>query len=459
MSQQFEEDELYQKREKIQARTISGFFQRIRVVTIILGFFFFLIGPWLQWGDRQALLFDLPQRKFYIFGLTFWPQDFILLSWLLIILAFSIFFITNLIGRVFCGYLCPQTVWTRLFMWVERLTEGSRLQRLKLDKAPLSFSKFLKRTSKYFLWFVISAITSVTFIAYFTPVHSLLTRLFIFQLGPVESFWIVFFTLATYINAGWMREQICIYVCPYARFQSVMFDENTLTVTYDPVRGEPHGSRKIGIKPRSLGLGDCINCSLCVQVCPTGIDIREGLQIACIGCACCIDACDSIMDKMHYERGLIRYATEEGIKRKPTHLFRLRMVANAIVLAVMVTAFSYVIATRIPLTVNVIHDRNRLFREVSGGYIENPYVLKIGNMSQKEQRYMINAYGMSGLQYRGNQEITVSPGEVLTIPVSLRVNAELIKEQNTKIFFTISNVDAQEVSVTRESRFIAPADE
>ena len=314
-----------QQGDRVYTRAVEGLFQRIRLYLawpLLLGFF---LLPWLNWGERQAVLFDLPARKFYIFGITFWPQDFPLLAWGLMIAAFALLAVTVFAGRVWCGYTCPQTVWTQIFMWVERLTEGSRNQRIKLDKRALSVDKTVRKATKHSLWLLISLATGLAFIGYFSPVRSLVPEVFSAQSSLMEYAWVVFFTLATYINAGWMREYVCLHVCPYARFQSVMFDSDTLIVSYDEARGEPRGARKHGVDPAEAGLGDCIGCQLCVQVCPTGIDIRNGLQYECIACALCIDACDGVMDEMGYQPGLIRYTTENSLAGKPTHIMRPRL--------------------------------------------------------------------------------------------------------------------------------------
>src|SRR3990167_1174475 len=268
--------DLYKKREHIYQRHISGFFQTLRIATIWVTLGAYFILPWFTWDGRQGILFDLPERKFYILWFTFWPQDFLYLSWLLIIAAFALFFFTVLAGRVWCGYTCPQTVWTTFFMWIEFITEGDRSQRIKLDAQPWSATKGLKKFSKHFLWLALSFWTAFTFVGYFAPVRELWSDIYHFNASAWAWFWLFFFTIATYTNAGWLREQVCLYMCPYARFQSVMFDRDTLVVTYDKNRGEPRGSRKKDADFKAEGLGSCINCQMCVQVCPTGIDIQIG---------------------------------------------------------------------------------------------------------------------------------------------------------------------------------------
>ncbi|HET8710595.1 MAG TPA: cytochrome c oxidase accessory protein CcoG, partial [Spongiibacteraceae bacterium] len=341
--------DLYQRREKIYTRKIEGFFQRLRLYTgwpLLIGYF---LVPWLNWGDRPAVLFDLPARKFYIFGFTFWPQDFPMLAWLLIIAAWSLFAVTVWLGRVWCGYTCPQTVWTAIFMWAEQVAEGSRNQRIKLDKSPWTLNKIARKVLKHGMWIGFAFLTGLTFIGYFSPIRQLVPNTFTLNASLMEGAWIIFFTCATYINAGWMREQVCLYMCPYARFQSVMFDRDTLIVSYDKARGEPRGARKKEVDPKAVGLGECIDCSICVQVCPTGIDIRDGLQYQCISCALCIDGCNSVMDKMGYPRGLIRYTTENLLEGKKYHWLRPRLLGYGIGVVVMFSLFIYTLSTRIPL--------------------------------------------------------------------------------------------------------------
>ncbi|MDH3953594.1 MAG: cytochrome c oxidase accessory protein CcoG, partial [Gammaproteobacteria bacterium] len=301
---------MYASAEKIYPREMKGRWDSLSKLATITLLGLFYVVPWLTWDDRQAVLFDLPARKFYLVGLTLWPQDFPYLAMLLIIAALSLFFFTALLGRVWCGFACPQTVWTEAFIWMEQWTEGTRSQRMKLDKAPWSWNKLRRKGSKQFLWVTFSLWTGFTFVGFFVPVRELGPELLSFSAGGWASFWTFFYGFATYGNAGYMREQVCKYMCPYARFQSAMFDKDTLIISYDEKRGEPRGSRKRAADPEALGLGHCIDCTLCVQVCPTGIDIREGLQYECIACAACIDACDSVMDKMNYPRGLVRYSTE-----------------------------------------------------------------------------------------------------------------------------------------------------
>ncbi|MBD3875769.1 cytochrome c oxidase accessory protein CcoG [Pseudomonas kunmingensis] len=448
--------DLYAAREKIYTRAFSGLFRNLRRVGGAVLFILFFGTVWLNWNGRQAVWWDLPERKFHIFGATFWPQDFMLLSWLLIICAFGLFFITVFAGRVWCGYTCPQSVFTWVFMWAEKITEGDRNQRMKLDKAPMSANKFLRKLAKHAIWLAVGILVAITFVGYFTPIRELVPDLLTLNVNGWSAFWIGFFTLATYGSAGYLREQVCIYMCPYARFQSVMFDKDTLIVSYDPRRGEKRGPRKKDADYKAMGLGDCIDCTMCVQVCPTGIDIRDGLQIECIGCAACIDACDAIMDKMNYPRGLISYTTEHNLSGQKTHLLRPRLIGYAVALLAMMGLFSYAVYDRPLVKLDVLKDRV-LYRENEQGNIENVYTLKVMNKAQQEQTFVIEATGLDGLVYEGRSEIRAEGGELVTIPVELSIAAEKLPSSTNEIVFHIRSVDDDSINDDADSRFIGPS--
>lgn len=450
-----EADPLTRRREKIYTRKIEGFFQRIRLYSgwpLLLGFF---LAPWLTWNGHQAIWFNLPERKFYIMGLTFWPQDFPLLAWLLIIAAFALFAVTVWAGRIWCGYTCPQTVWTAIFMWAEQLAEGSRSQRMKLDQQPMNAEKALRKGAKHLMWIGFSFLTGFTFVAYFAGAPDLARDFGTLNLSFWEIAWVNFFTMATYINAGWLRESVCMFICPYARFQSVMFDKDTLVVSYDKKRGDPRGARKRGA-PKPEGKGDCIDCELCVQVCPVGIDIRNGLQYQCINCALCIDACNSVMDKVGYERGLIRYATEHELEGQPVKRLRPRLVGYAFAVLAMFSLFGYTLLTRIPLNVDVIKDRG-LYRETNDGWIENVYTVKIMNKDQSAHVYTLEVKGIDGLRFDSRKgELKVESGEVLELPVRVAAPPDKIADTESTITITVSTQGNVEQAVTKENRFIAP---
>jgi cytochrome c oxidase accessory protein FixG len=448
---------LYAKTEKIYPREVHGLFARLRVLGVLglLGIYY--VMPWLQWDGQQALLLDLPARKFHIFFITLWPQDFIYLAALLIIAGLTLFFVTALAGRVWCGYACPQTVWTEAFLWIERKVEGDRMRQQKLDAQSMNVRKFGIKAAKHLLWGAFSAWTGFTFVGYFTPILELGHRMLTFNLGPWETFWVIFYGFATYGNAGWMREQVCKYMCPYARFQSAMFDKDTLIVSYIETRGEPRGSRKRSADPKALGLGDCIDCTMCVQVCPTGIDIRNGLQYECIACSACIDACDDVMERMGYEKGLIKYTTENTMEGKQSHIVRPRVVIYALILAGIMGMFAWSFTTRVALGLDVIRDRNQLYRETDEGQIENVYTLKILNMDAAAHRFRLKVSGIPGMQMKMDlPEIRVDSGDVLELPVRLQVDEDELKTRSTQITFDLVADDNPALSATEPARFLGP---
>ncbi len=420
--------ELYEVRRTIYARAVHGWFANWRIALVVVTQLVFYGTAWLTWNGRQAVLFDLAARKFYVFGLVFWPQDFIFLTALLIISALALFLFTTVAGRLWCGYACPQTVYTEIFMWIERTIEGDRVQRIKLDRAGLDVEKLFKKAFKHLVWISLSVWTGFTFVGYFSPIRGLMMEFLQTRLGPWESFWILFYGFATYGNAGWMREQVCKYMCPYARFQSVMFDSDTLIITYDAQRGEPRGSRSKSADYAKAGLGSCVDCGICVQACPTGIDIRDGLQYECIGCAACIDGCDQVMDKMGYPRGLIRYATENSINGKYPdrailgHVMRPRTLIYTAILLAIVAAFVAMLYLRVPLKVDVIRDRTALVRELSDGRLENVYRLQIMNTTEEPRQFRVTAGGIDGMELVATQPVTVPAADAVTLPVALRID-------------------------------------
>ena len=450
------EQSLYEKRSKIYPRQVHGMFATARVVAAVslLGIFYLL--PWVQWGGRQAVLFDLPARKFYLFGLTLWPQDFLYLTFLLMLAAYSLFFFTAIAGRLWCGYACPQTVWTESFLWIERMVEGSRQQQMKLDQAPMSLRKLRIKTTKHAIWLAFAAFTGFMFVGYFTPVRELAMRLATFDLGPWEWFWLGFYGFATYGNAGFMREQVCKYMCPYARFQSAMFDNDTLIISYDEKRGEPRGSRRSSADPRAQGLGDCINCTMCVQVCPTGIDIRKGLQYECIGCSACIDVCDDVMDKMGYPKGLIRYTTQNAIDGGRIHVLRPRIIVYGVILVALCALFVWRLSARLPIGLDVLHDRNQLYRETAGR-IENVYLLKIINKDDAPHRYALTVTGIEGLAVASDiGEIAAEGGAVVELPVALRADESALVTRSQPVHFTLTAIDNPALTVSAEAKFLGP---
>ncbi|MCK0511282.1 cytochrome c oxidase accessory protein CcoG [Aromatoleum buckelii] len=457
-----ESDDLYAARKKLHVRSVSGRFATWRWILVWFTQILYYGLPWLTWNDRQAVLFHLTERKFYIFGWVFWPQDVFYLAILLIISAFALFFFTAIAGRLWCGYACPQTVYTEIFMWIEEKIEGDHLKRKKLDSAPMGARKLAIRSAKYGAWILLSLWTGFTLVAYFTPLEELLEAARTLSFGPWEMFWILFYGGFTYLFAGVMREQVCKYMCPYARFQSVMFDADTLVITYDQERGEPRGSRRKGVAPRSSGLGDCVDCGICVQVCPTGIDIRQGLQYECIGCAACIDGCDGVMDRMGYPRGLIRYSTDNALKqhwgRKEivAHVLRPRTLIYSAILTSVCIALLWGLATRSDLRVDVIRDRATLAREVEGGLIENVYQLQIMNMLETPRVFDIAVSGLDGIRIDGVRQVSIAPASTESVTVHVRVPPEAGAPGSHEIVFDVGMSGDPSVSVQEDTTFHLP---
>jgi cytochrome c oxidase accessory protein FixG len=443
---------MYVSERKIHPRDVDGRFQRLRTLAVFVLLGMYYVFPWLQWQGRQAVLFDLAARKFYIFGLAFWPQDFIFLALGLVMAGLSLFFFTTLAGRLWCGYACPQTVWTETFLWMERWTEGDRNQRLKLDAAPWSANKLRRKGAKHALWLVFALWTGLTFVGFFTPMRGLAERGLAFDWSGWEVFWVLFYALATWGNAGVLREQVCKYMCPYARFQSAMFDKDTLIISYDEARGEPRGARKKGTHPE--GQGDCIDCTICVQVCPTGIDIRNGLQYECIACGACIDACDEVMDKVGSPRGLVRYATQNGLEGKPARLLRPRVLVYGGLLLLLLAGTVAGIALRRPLIVDVIRDR-QLYREVAGGAIENAYTLRLVNKEGRVHRFTLALASNAPLQLLAPATLDAAPEEVLTVPVTVRTARRAV-HGGVDLRFVVRDRDSGLV-VSEPARFFGPA--
>ena len=447
---------LYEADDKIYTRRITGFYQRLRRYTGIPLMLGFLLMPWMIIDGRPAMLFDLPARKFHILWLTFWPQDAMYLAWLLVISAFLLFTVTVLVGRVWCGFTCPQTVWTQMFIWAEHLCEGDRNKRIKLDTQPWNFEKVWRKSAKQFIWIAICAVTSLTFVGYFTPIRDLVAGFFTFNLDLVPLFWVLLFAGATYMNAGFMREQFCKYICPYARFQAVMYDKDTLTVSYNNIRGEKRGPRKPGEDYKASGMGDCIDCSWCVQVCPVDIDIRDGLQAECIDCGLCVDACNSVMDKMGYPRGLISFTTEDAIQNGKTKVFRPRLLGYALMLGIMVSLFVYSIAIRVPVGLEAQRDRGvRMYREVEDT-IQNVYTLKISNMDRKTHSYDLEVEGDFPFEIQGYKVIPAIEGEVLTVPVRIAVKTNELTKTKSEIRFRVRARENPDITATNTTTFIGP---
>jgi cytochrome c oxidase accessory protein FixG len=471
---------LYEAQHKIYPRSISGYFTKWRWVMVWFTQIFFYGVPWIEWGQRQALLFDLDAKRFYIFKLVLYPQDLIYLTAILIISALSLFLFTAVAGRLWCGFTCPQTVYTEIFLWIEAKIEGDRATRMRLDESPFSTNKLFKKSSKHFLWITFALWTGFTFVGYFTPIRELFSEIIQFNISPWETFWVCFYGLATYGNAGFLREQVCKYMCPYARFQSAMFDDDTLTVTYDEQRGEPRGRRSSKADSDNLELGACIDCSLCVQVCPTGIDIRDGLQYECINCGACADVCDTVMDKMGYERGLIKFSTQNAIDNKWSkqqilkHVVRPRVLLYAAILTLLISALVASLWFRTPFRVSVERDRGVMARITNDGMLENVYRLQIMNGTETPQYYRLSVSGIENIEIESEttKDVKKSAGEIFSedgktilvnsaesrwIVVGLKVPDGTLDSGSHKIQFEIKSLEDKQ-TVIEKSVFLVLRD-
>ena len=456
---------LYAPGKKIYARSTTGRFNSWRWVFVFLTQALYYLTPWVDWNGRQAVLFDLEARRFYIFDLLLVPQDFIYLTALLLISALGLFLFTAVAGRLFCGFACPQTVYTEIFMQVERWIEGDRHTRMRRDQEVSLAGRLPRRALTLLTWSLIALWTGFTFAGYFTPIDTLGAGVLAGSLGFWQWFWMLFYAFFTLLQAGFMREQVCKYMCPYARFQSAMFDRDTLIVSYDAARGESRGKRSKHEDYKAAGKGDCIDCGVCVEVCPTGIDIRKGLQYECIGCGLCADGCNTIMTKMQYPQGLIRYTTLNALEGKvPEASIRKRflrprvLVYATILLVITATVFTSLVL-RSPLQVNVIRDRGALAREVEGQYIENVYRLQITNKSHELRRLIIRAQGIDGLTAIGDTRLAVDPSAYSTAIIDLRIPitvAESMTPGSHKIQIQVASEDDPSLVITQKAAFFVP---
>lgn len=453
---------LYEVHRKIHPKTVTGTFATWRWILVWSTQALFYGLCWLPWNGRQAVLFEIAERKFYLFGLVFWPQDVFFLAVLLIISAYALFLFTAVGGRLWCGYACPQTVYTEIFLWIEQKIEGDRNARIKLDAAPMDSTKLRKRVLKYGLWILLSIWTGFTFVGYFTPIKDLAQEALTLSFGPWETAWIVIYSAATYGFAGHLREQVCKYMCPYARFQGVMFDPDTLIITYDEERGEPRGMRKKDVDSKAKGLGDCVDCDLCVAVCPTGIDIRKGLQYECIGCAACVDVCDQVMDKMGYPRGLVRYSTENALAKHWNmqdilrHVIRPRIIIYLVILTAISAAWVWGLATKPQLRVDVIRDRMTLAREVEGGVIENVFRLQVMNVSELDQKYIVTVSGLDKIELVGEPLIDLASASNKNVTYQVRVPPESAGKGSHPIYFDVKSQSNETVAVHEKAIFLMP---
>ncbi|MDE2583830.1 MAG: cytochrome c oxidase accessory protein CcoG [Betaproteobacteria bacterium] len=457
--------ELYRSKRKIHPRAVNGRFNTLRWLVVWVTQIIFYGGCWLSWDNRQALLFDIAHEKLYLFGLVLWPQDALLLALALILAATGLFLVTAVAGRLFCGFACPQTVYTSIFMWIEAKVEGDHLARRKLDQRPLDADKLLRRGAKHGLWLAIALWTGITFVGYFIPIRELLDHLRAATIGPWEAFWLVFYSLFTYLQAGFTREMVCQHMCPYSRFQGVMFDPDSRSTSYDARRGEPRGVRSQGSQ------GDCVDCGICVQVCPTGIDIRDGLQYQCINCGLCIDACDTVMAKTGRPAGLIRFASERELSlalsqplpqsSAPAKLARSpwqrpRVLVYIGVFALFSALGAWTLAQRSLLLVDVLRDRGTLLRETASGEYESAYTLKLMNLAEGDRHVRIAVSGVPGIHLVGKGEYLAPAGAVMPVQVTVAVPGDTGLSGIQTIHFQASGDGDPHIQRDEPSTFVLP---
>jgi cytochrome c oxidase accessory protein FixG len=448
---------LYEKWKKIHPLWVSGGFQTWRRIVLVVLVFVYYVNPWLSSHGEPGVRFDLVHRRFTVFWTTFVPEEFVLLAWLLLIAALVLFTVTVAAGRVFCGWACPQTVWSLVYFTIERFVEGDRNARLRLDRGGWTRNRITRKTLKYTLWALVALSISITFVGYFQPIRELLPRIATFELGKWERVFILLPAAGSFFFSGVLREQVCFHMCPYARFQSVMFDRDSLIISYDEDRGEPRGNRARDADPMDAGLGSCIDCRKCVNVCPTGIDIRDGLQYECIGCAACVDACGEVMETMGYGASLVRYSSENRDQNKASRLMRPRLVGYLSLILALVFAFSFSVASRIPLDLDIARDRNRLFRESWDGSVENVYTLQVSNRESVAREYEISFESNLPLQYLGDRSVHVGAGATKPVHVSLRLpgDAELTGDP-LPVLFSVRSTGDSPVEVKKQSPFRVP---
>lgn len=445
--------------DKIYVRSVKGPIEIFRRFFGAISLLIFSAIPWLTYQGQQAILLDFSEQRFRLFSITLWPQDLVLVSWIFIIAAFLLFFVTTVVGRVWCGFMCPQTVYTFVFIWLEEKIEGTRNKRIHLDKQDWTLGKVTKKILKHSAWLAVALFTAMTFVGYFVPIKPLFIDFFSFQATFWPVFWIALFAFCTYGNAGWIREIMCTHMCPYSRFQSAMFDRDTKTVTYDSHRGERRGprSRKLSrVQVTEKGLGDCIDCNLCVQVCPTGIDIRNGLQYECINCGACVDACNNVMINMSYPKNLISFTSESQLVGQKIKLLRPKVIGYLFVTMVIIAVMTLQFKARTVLELNVVKDRTSLYRESGHGMIENTYTLVLMNKSQSPMRVNIDVRGISYNSLIGAKHIELAAGELRRHPISLTVDPSMLKQAITTFEFVLITDSSSEHSfeAQHQSTFI-----
>ncbi len=452
---------LYEKWRKIYPLWVSGGFQTWRRVVLVILLAIFYVGPWLRWNGEPGMRFDLAQRRFTVLWSTFVPEEFVLLAWLLLIAALTLFTVTIALGRIFCGWACPQTVWSLVYFTIERWVEGDRNARLRLDKGRWNARKIGRKALKYSLWAAVALSIGVTFVGYFEPLEELLPRVPRLDLSRAETVALLLPSGLSFLFSGVLREQVCFHMCPYARFQSVMFDRDSLIISYDIPRGEPRGKRRRSADPSESGLGSCIDCRKCVNVCPTGIDIRDGLQYQCIGCAACIDACTEVMETMGYGESLVRYSSENLDDGKTVHWLRPRLIGYASLILVLLGAFSWFLTHRTPVGLEIERDRGPLYRQEWDGSVENVYTMRIGNRAAEAREYRVDVESALPLRYDGPERLRVEGAEQSLVPIRLRLPGEAAPEaEPADVLIRLLDADSDEVLVEKTTRFhLPPADQ
>lgn len=458
-----EKVDLYERWRKIYPRWVDGPFQTGRRITLVVLVLVYFAGPWLRWNGEPGFRFDLASRRFTVFWATFVPDELVLLAWLLLIAALVLFTVTVAFGRVFCGWACPQTVWSLVYFTIERFVEGDRSARMRLDRGRWNRRRVTRKAIKYTLWAAVAFSISITFLGYFQPIEALLPRIARFELSGWEQFFLIAPAAASFFMSGVLREQVCFHMCPYARFQSVMLDRDSLVISYDAERGEPRGKRRRDADLDSIPEGACIDCYKCVTVCPTGIDIRDGLQYECIGCAACVDACDEVMQTMGYGPSLVRYSSENRDADQPCRLLRPRLLGYAGLIAVLLAAFAWVVTHRLPLDLDVLRDRNRLVRTYWDGGVENVYTLRVANRSSTARQFEIDFASELPLALIGDRRVRIEAGRTRSVPVSLALAgadaATLSQDGATAqpVRFSVRPVEQQDLEVSESSLFHLPA--
>lgn len=465
-----QEEQLYQARVAIHPKSVKGVFRTFKTSMLLLAYAVFFMLPWLRWdrgdGPSQAVLFDLPGRRFYIFDLIVHPQDMFLLAGALIIFAWFLFFVTGVVGRAFCGYFCFQTLWTDAFMFIERWVQGDRQKRLKIEKLPWNAEKITMKGLTWLAWLVFAWWSGFTFTAYWTDAPAFIGDFFTGQAASAAYITTGLLTFTTFVVAGFAREQVCIYMCPYARFQTVMFDKETLIPSYDFKRGEGEKGRHSlgrGLKTQeertAAGHGDCVDCGLCVQVCPTGIDIRDGLQIACINCGLCVDACNEIMDKQGWEHGLVRYASEQEIETgiKP-RVLKPKTIGYGAAITVVFGFLIYGVLNQAPMDFAINQVRNPLAVTLSDGRVQNSYEIKINNKIPQPLKLSLDVDGLQDAEVEiagGKKDIEVASDNLLRLLVRVKRPAGPVGSQQD-FSFVLTDKDGKIEPVSMHTTFNMP---